>query len=212
MKPLSISNDVWQLLRQIKKEQGLKHLNQAVKWLVAQLYYIEEETSAGKQKNKTITNGPTTVSIKAIETTVTPSEEIHKLGERLSLDRKTRSKRSNKTGDTNLPLGGTSPHVNRLRILRTDGRIRQRLYASQHQSFPGEKTIVCEEEETNITDDHPMGSNKVIETTVQPFEEVLKVADRLSIDRKTPVKRLHKTRDANLTLAGASYCTNQKGK
>ena len=209
MKPLSISNDVWQLLRQIKKEQGLKHLNQAVKWLVEQLYYIEEETSAGKQKNKTITNGPTTVSIKAIETTVAPSEEIHKLGKRLSLDRKTRSKRLHKTGDTNLPLGGTSPHVNLPHILRTGGRIRQRPYASQHQSFPGEKTIVGNEEKTNITDDHPMGSNKVIETTVQPFEEVLKVADRLSIDRKTPVKRLHKVRDTNLPLAGTSSCTNQ---
>ena len=103
----------------------------------------------------------------------------------------------------------TNTNGNLPRILRTGGRIRQRLYASQHQSFPGEKTIVGKEEETNITDDRPIVSNKMIETTVTPSEEIYKLGKRLSIDRKTPVKRLHKTRDTNLPLAGASSCTNQ---
>ena len=140
MKHLSISIEVWRWLRQIKKEQGFKHVNQVVKWLVEQVYYTEEKTLDGEEEKTNITDDRLILSNKAIETTVQPVEELRKVGNRLSIGRKNLGKRLHITEDTNLPLDGASPYVNRHRISGTDGRLRQGLYAKKYQSFPGEKT------------------------------------------------------------------------
>ena len=141
MKHLSISIDVWQCLRQIKKEQGFKHVNQVVKWLVEQVYYTDEKTLDGEEEKTNITDDQPVVSNTAIETTVQPVEEARKVGSWLSIDRKTLDKRLQINEDTNLPLDGANPYVNRPRISGTGGRLRQGLYARKHQLFPVEKTV-----------------------------------------------------------------------
>lgn len=141
MKHLSISNDVWQRLRQIKKEQGFKHVNQVVKRLVEQVYYTEEKTLNGKEEKTNIIDDQHIVSNKSIEMTVQPVEEVRKVGNRLSIGIKTLDKQLQINKNTNLQPNKINPYVNQHPITRTGGHLRPKLCTSKHQLFPVEKTV-----------------------------------------------------------------------
>ena len=141
MKDVPVSKEVWQMLRKIKDEKNLKHLNEVVKLLMEQ-YFIEQKTNENEEPDEVnaIEDQPLIYDIDD-ETVRQPVEKIDKVDDRFSIDRKTLGKQLQINKNTNLQPNKIDPYVNQHPTTRTGGRLRQRLYARKHQLFPDEKTV-----------------------------------------------------------------------